>query len=221
MSTNGINQQKAEAFAARMLGVLNEGAIALMSSIGHRTHLFDTMAQLPPATSGQIAEAVGLNERYVREWLSAMVVGRIVAYEPATQTYHLPAEHAAFLTRAAGADNLALYSQYIGLFGTVEDKIVDCFFQGGGLPYAAFGRFHEIMAEDSGMNIVEPLLEAILPLVPGLTDKLHQCLEVIDVGCGRGRALIRLAQAFPHSRFHGFDFSEEAIATAQANTEKM
>ena len=221
MSTNGISQQKAEAFAKRMLGVLNEGALALMSSIGHRTQLFDTMAQLPPATSGQIAEAVGLHERYVREWLSAMVVGRIVDYEPATKTYHLPAEHAAFLTRAAGADNLAFYSQYIGLFGTVEDKIVDCFFKGGGLPYTAFGRFHEIMAEDSGMNVVEPLLDTILPLAPGLTEKLHQGIEVIDVGCGRGGALMRLARAFPHSHFHGFDFSEEAITTAQAHTEKM
>jgi hypothetical protein len=183
MSSNGIDQQKAEAFAERMIGLLNEGALALMSSIGHRTRLFDTMAQLPPATSGQIAEAVGLNERYVREWLNAMVVGRIVDYDPATQTYHLPAEHAAFLTRAAGADNLAFYSQYIGLFGTVEDKIIDCFVNGGGLPYAAFGRFHEIMAEDSGMNIVEPLLDTILPLVPGLADKLRQGLFLTPYFC--------------------------------------
>jgi 2-polyprenyl-3-methyl-5-hydroxy-6-metoxy-1,4-benzoquinol methylase len=221
MSTNGINQQKVEAFAERMIGVLNEGALALMSSIGHRTHLFDTMAQLPPATSGQIAEAVGLNERYVREWLNTMVVGRVVDYEPTTKAYHLPMEHAAFLTRAAGADNLAFYSQYIGLFGTIEDKIIDCFYKGGGLPYAAFGRFHEIMAEDSGMNIVEPLLDTILPLVPGLMEELHRGIEVMDVGCGRGRAMLRMAQAFPNSRFHGFDFSEEAIAIARADVEKM
>lgn len=221
MSTNGINQQKAEAFAERMVSLLNEGALALMSSIGHRTRLFDTMAQLPPATSGQIAEAAGLHERYVREWLNALVVGCIVDYDPTAKTYRLPAEHAAFLTRAAGADNLAFYSQYIGLFGTVEDKIIDCFFNGGGVPYSATPRFHEIMAEDSGMNIVEPLLDTILPLVPGLTERLHQGIRVIDVGCGRGRAMLRLAQAFPHSRFYGFDFSEEAIATAQADVEKI
>ena len=64
------------------------------------------------------------------------------------------------------------------------------------------------MAEDSGVNIVEPLVEKILPLVPGLIEKLQQGINVLDVGCGRGHALKRLAQAFPHSHFFGFDFSE-------------
>ena len=86
MSTNGLNQQKVEAFSGRMLDVLNQGALALMTSIGHRTGLFDTMIQLPPATSGQIAEAAGLHERYVREWLGAMVVGQVVEYNPETHS---------------------------------------------------------------------------------------------------------------------------------------
>jgi len=221
MSTNGINQEKVEAFAERMTGVLNEGAIALMCSIGYRTKLFDVMAQIPPATSAQIAEAAGLHERYVREWLSAMVVGHILDYDPETHTYQLPAEHAALLTRQAGADNLALFTQHISGLGNIEDKIVDCFFNGGGVPYSAYPRFHEVMAEDSGVNIVEPLIEKILPLVPGLIEKLHQGISVMDVGCGRGHAMKRLAQAFPNSRFFGFDFSEEAIAVAQADAAKM
>jgi len=221
MSTNGINPEKVEAFAERMVGLLNEGALALMCSIGYRTKLFDTLAQIPPATSAQIAEAAGLQERYVREWLSAMVVGRVLEYDPDMDAYHLPAEHAALLTRQAGADNLALYTQHIGGLGSVEDNIVDCFFKGGGVPYSAFARFHEVMAEDSGVNIVEPLIEQILPLVPALTEKLRQGIEVMDVGCGRGYALKRLAQTFPKSRFFGFDFSEEAIAVAQADAETL
>jgi 2-polyprenyl-3-methyl-5-hydroxy-6-metoxy-1,4-benzoquinol methylase len=221
MSSNELNPQKVDAFAERMVDVLNEGALASMCSIGYRTRLFDTMAQIPPATSAQIAEAAGLHERYVREWLSAMVVGRVIEYDPATDSYHLPVEHATLLTRAAGADNLALYTQHIGSLGTVEDKVVACFFNGGGVPYSAYPRFHEIMAEDSGVNIVEPLIEKILPLVPGLTEKLQQGIEVMDVGCGRGHALKRLAQAFPDSHFFGFDFSEEAIAVAQADAEKL
>lgn len=217
MSSNGFNPQKAEAFAEKMVGVLNHGALALMASIGHRTRLFDTMAILPPATSHQIAEAVGLQERYVREWLNALVVGQVVDYDPALKTYHLPPEHAPMLTRAAGADNLALFAQHIGGLGSVEDKIIDCFTHGGGVPYRDFHRFHEVMAEDSDVNIVAPLIEQILPLVPGLTEQLQQGLTVLDVGCGRGNALKRLAQAYPHSRFTGFDFSEEAITVAQAD----
>src|SRR5579871_4535286 len=102
-----IDQASSEAFARRMLGVLNSAGLSLMISIGHRTRLFDLLAQLPPSTSEEIAQKAGLQERYVREWLAAMVTGRIVEYDAASRTYRLPAEHAAWLTRAAGPDNLA------------------------------------------------------------------------------------------------------------------
>ena len=82
--------------------MMNEAALALMVSVGHRTGLFDAMAQLPPATSDQIASAAGLDERYVREWLGAMTTGRITEHDAAAGTYTLPAAHAAWLTRAAG-----------------------------------------------------------------------------------------------------------------------
>jgi hypothetical protein len=82
MPVKEMNQAKAEEFAERMIGILNGGALALMSSIGHRTALFDVMSDLPPSTSEQIARAASLNERYVREWLGAMVTGGIVEYDP-------------------------------------------------------------------------------------------------------------------------------------------
>lgn len=214
MTTQPFAQTQAEAFAERVLGILNSGALALMTSIGHRTELFDTMAELPPSTSQQIADAAGLNERYVREWLGAMVTGHFVAYNPTDKTYALPAEHAAFLTRGASPDNIAPFAQYIGLLGSVEDQIVDCFYKGGGVPYSEFKRFHEVMAEDSGQTVVAALEEHILPLVPGLTQALQQGIDVLDVGCGSGRALGKLAQLFPNSRFTGYDLSEEAIGTA-------
>ncbi|MCA1740860.1 MAG: transcriptional regulator, partial [Actinobacteria bacterium] len=139
-----LDQARAEEFAEKMVGVLNEGAIALMTSIGHRTGLFDAMAGLPPSTSQQIASAANLNERYVREWLGAMVVGKIIEHDPEEGTYQLPQEHAAFLTRAASPDNIAAFAQYIPLLGSVEDGIVESFKHGGGVPYSAFPRFHEV-----------------------------------------------------------------------------
>src|SRR5213594_1821534 len=78
MTTEAIDQQKAEAFAGQMIGILNGGMLALMTSVGHRTGLFDKMATMPPATSEQIASSAGLTERYVREWLGSMVTGGIV-----------------------------------------------------------------------------------------------------------------------------------------------
>jgi ubiquinone/menaquinone biosynthesis C-methylase UbiE len=218
-----LDTEKMEAFAEQMVGLLNGGALALMISIGHRTRLFDTMAQLPPATSGQIAEAAALHERYVREWLAAMVTGGIVHYTPLAFNgkahdghYHLPAEHAAWLTRSASPNNLAVYAQDIGMFGSVEDEIIKAFRHGGGVPYAAFHRFHSVMAEESGQTVVAALIDQILPLVPGLITRLQDGIDVLDLGCGRGRALTLMAESFPNSHFTGYDFSQEAIAGARA-----
>src|ERR687893_1268457 len=216
MSITDLDQAKAEAFAERMVGVLNDGAIALMTSVGHRTGLFDVMAGLPPSTSGQIASAADLNERYVREWLAAMVVGSVVEHDPENETYRLPPEHAAWLTRVATPDSIAVSAQFIPVLASVEDRIVECFRKGGGVPYSAFERFHEVMAEDSGQTVVAALTDHILPLVPGLTERLENGIDVLDVGCGSGRALNLLARTFPNSRFVGYDFSEEVIARARA-----
>ena len=130
--------------------MMNEASLALMVSVGHRTGLFDVMASMPAATSAEIASRASLDERYVREWLAAMSTGRIVEHDGATGSYALPAGHAAWLTRAAGMNNLAVGMQYVGLMALVEDQIVDCFRRGGGVGYSAFPRFHAVMAEDSG-----------------------------------------------------------------------
>jgi SAM-dependent methyltransferase len=210
-----VDQAKAEAFAGQMVGVLNNASLALMTSIGHQVGLFDTMATLPPATSGEIARAAGLEERYVREWLAAMVTGRIVEYDAAGGTYALPAEHAAFLARAAGSNNLAGATQLIPLLAQVEERAIGCFRNGGGVPYSAYPRFQKLMAEDSAAVHDAALIDAILPLVPGLVERLRQGVDVADIGCGSGHAINLMARAFPASRFTGYDFSEEGIATGR------
>ncbi len=212
-----FDSQKAEAFAGRLLASLNAGGLCLMASIGHRTGLFDAMRDQPPMTSVEIASRAGLNERYVREWLGAMVTAGVVDVDPSSRSFSLPPEHAASLTRAAVADNMAVFTQYISLLGGVEDAIVDCFKAGGGVPYERFPRFHEVMAEDSGQSVLSSLESHILPLVPGLTDRLGRGIRALDVGCGRGRILIRLAELFPKSRLVGMDLSEEAIRGAQSD----
>jgi len=210
-----FDQKKAEDFANDLVVTLNHGALCLMISIGHRTGLFDTLSTIPPATSNEIAEAAGLNERYVREWLGAMTTARIVEYSPNSQHYCLPTEHAAFLTRAAVADNISVFAQYIGVLAGVEDDIIDCFKHGGGVPYEKFPRFHEVMSEDSGQSVLSSLEKHILPLISGLTDQLSDGIDVLDVGCGRGRIILKLAALYPRSRFVGMDLSREAIDVAR------
>ena len=207
--------RNSEAFADDLLEMLNQGALSLMVSIGHRTGLFDAMSELPPSDVAQIADHAGLHERYVREWLAAMVAGGIVEYLADSGDYHLPDFRAALLTRAASPDNIAVFAQYIGVLGQVEDRVVDCFHHGGGVAYEHFPRFHEVMAEDIGQTVLAGIDEHVLPLAPGLQQRLQQGIEVLDMGCGKGQVLLYLAARYPNSRFTGYDLSAEALDQAR------
>ena len=210
-----------QAFAERMLGVYNDAALALMVSIGHRTRLFDVLAGLDPSTSVEIAEATGLSERYVREWLGAMTTGGIIEHNSHTNRYWLPPTRAALLTRSASPNNLASVAQWFSVLGSVEDKVVEAFTHGKGVPYSAYGRFHEVMAEESGQTVVGGLDEHILPLVPGMVEELERGIDVVDVGCGRGKALLHLAARFPNSRFTGVDVCTETCSAATAEAASL
>jgi SAM-dependent methyltransferase len=212
--TPAFDRAAAETFAARSADIVNSGALAVMMSIGHRTGLFDTLAKLPPSTSMQIAAAAELSERYVREWLASMVTGGIVAYDPTRSTYALPAEHAAVLTRGASLGNMAIYAQHVALLGVVQDRIIQCFETGEGTAYGNYPCFHQMMAEDSDQTVVSGLFDSILPLVSGLNARLEQGIDVLDAGCGRGRALLAMAERFPASRFLGYDLCQDAVQDA-------
>lgn len=209
-----FDQATAQAFAERIGNVLDAGATAVMLSIGHRTGLFDVLADLPPSTSHQIAARAELAERYVREWLAVMVTAGIVHYDPQRRTYWLPSEHAACLTREAPLGNWAVFGQHIALMGAVQEKILACFENGEGMRYGEYPCFHQIMAEDSGQTVMAQLFDVILPLVEGSTDRLEEGIDVLDAGCGRGLALLAMAERFPNSHFVGYDLCEDAIAYA-------
>jgi 2-polyprenyl-3-methyl-5-hydroxy-6-metoxy-1,4-benzoquinol methylase len=215
MSVQMLDEKKSEQFAGQLLGVMNHAGLALMISIGHRTGLFDTLAEMPPSTSDAIARESQLNERYVREWLGAMVAGGIVEFDPVWRRYHLPPEHASWLTREASPNNLAVTAQWFAVLGGAENDLVEAFSHGRGVPYHAYDRFHEVMAEESDQTVVAALEHQILGLVPGVVERLERGITVLEVGCGRGHALTELARRFPQSRFRGIDMSETAIGYAR------
>ena len=221
MTTQQLDEAKQRAFTVKMTGILNSGGLALMCSIGHRTGLFDSMVDLDPSTSQQIADAAGLNERYVREWLGAMVTGGVVEYDRESRHYSLPPEHAASITRGAGPGNLASWTQFVGFLAAVEDPIIESFRNGGGVPYSSYPKFQEMAAEQSARVFDATLIDVTLPLVPGLVDRLTDGIDVADVGCGQGHAINLMARAFPNSRFTGYDFSEEGVAAGQEEASAM
>src|SRR5260370_27422815 len=215
LSKSKFDKAKAESFAAYAVNLVNGGFLTMMVSIGHKTRLFDVMADLPAASRDEIARHAKLNERYVREWLGSMVTGRIVEYDGDKRTYWLPPEHAAAITRAAGVRNIASFAQWLSLLGEAEDRIVERFEKGGGLPYSAYPGFHKLMSEESARVQDAKLLDTRLPLVDGLLERIKKGIRVLDIGCGSGHALNLMAKTFPKSKFVGYDFSKEGIAAAK------
>ena len=96
-------------------------------------------------------------------------------------------------------------SKPFGIARAERIHILACFRDGGGVPYARFTRFHEVMAEDSGQSVLPALESHVLGLIPEHSERLERGATVLDAGCGRGRALLVLAQRFPNSRFTGWD----------------
>ena len=211
-----MDKARAKAFMGSMVGYINGGSIAMMCSIGHRTGLFDAMAGAPAMTSEALAERAGLHERYVREWLWAMASAGIVDYDADTESFLLPEEHRMLVTRAGGSLNLAASLQAISLLAQVEDDVVKAFETGAGVPYSKYPNFQDFMAEQSGAKFDAALLSEMIPNIPGAPEALAAGARLADLGCGRGHALMLLAEAFPNSSFHGFDFSSEAMRSAQS-----
>jgi SAM-dependent methyltransferase len=118
-------------------------------------------------------------------------------------------------------NNVAKIAPHIAILGEVEQKIIACFRNGGGLPYSEFPRFHAARAEEARALIDTSLVEDILPLVEGLPNKLKAGIDLADFGCGSGHAINVMAQAFPASRFTGLDFAEPAVAAARVESANL
>ena len=219
--TAQLDRERSKTFMMQTMQRLNGSAVVQMMSLGNRTGLFDAMANMAAASSEEIAAAAGLQERYVREWLGAMVTGGVVDYDPAAKTYVLPPEHAAWLTTAAGPRNLSTLAKSLFSMSPVEPKIAECFRDGGGVPYSEYPELHTVLREMTGAVQDASLLDVVVPLVDGLPARFEAGIEVADVACGAGHAINLMARAYPASSFVGFDFSEEALGMARAEAESM
>lgn len=214
MQAQNFDQSKAEAFAAHVLNVINGGYLTLSLSIGRSTGLFEVMKELKPSTSEQIASKARLNERYVREWLAAMVTGRIMDFDAAKKTYYLPPEHSAFLVEEAGLDNMPVFAETLFSTSVTMDKIIECFHKGGGVKYDDFSKCLHCIKDMSVPYYDSLLVGKLIPLVPGLKEKMEKGISVLDVGCGHGHGINVMAAAFPKSKFTGYDIVEQSIMDA-------
>ncbi|HKF38013.1 MAG TPA: class I SAM-dependent methyltransferase [Ktedonobacteraceae bacterium] len=216
-----IDQAKADAFVGKVLGDTAALAVTVLSSIGDRLGLFKNLAQLGSATSEELAERAHVNERYAREWLSAMASAGYLEYDLATRRFTLPPEHVPVLAQEGGPVFLGgVQEEMVGLAGPVN-QLMQAFRSGGGVPMEAYdpSAWEGIARFTSGW-FENLLLQVWLPAMPEVQAKLERGALVADVGCGQGKALIKLAQTYPQSRYVGYDnfapFIEVAMANAQA-----
>jgi SAM-dependent methyltransferase len=213
-TTTIVDPAETEAFAGRLMTLYTDALLSYMIDIGHRTGLFAAAAD-GPRTSEALAAHAGLTERYVREWLGAMVTGGIVDYDPVAETYWLAPSRAAVLTD--GPMNLAPMAALGTHLAKHVHQVARAFVEGGGVPYAEFRpEFTDVMDGVSRTMFDGFLVDGYLPLAAGLADRLTAGARVADVACGTGHALVLLARAYPSSTFVGYDLDDGAIARANA-----
>jgi SAM-dependent methyltransferase len=211
-----FDRAKAKAFTQLMVRHLEGAAVSIMIEVGRRVGLFEAMATMGAVTSVEIAEKTGLSERYVREWLAAMVCGGIIEYAAGEHTYRLPREHAAGLT-GSSSRNLTGMAEMFPLMNRVIPDVADAFRTGHGVPYSAYQPdFTGLMDRRSRPRYDELLFSAYLAKPEGLLSRLEAGIRVADVGCGTGYCITLMARRFPKSTFIGYDLSEEGIAEARA-----
>lgn len=210
----GLDRRAARRFAGRLFGILTGGALSLMIDLAQRTGLFDALAT-GPATSAEVARRAGLQERYVRECLGALVSGALVDYDPVRGVYTLPAEHATCLA-SGGLFDMTPFARMNTLLGTHMEDVATAFRDGGGVPYEQFGaEFVGVMDTMNRGLLDNQLLAGILPST-GVVAQLAAGVRVADVGCGTGHAVVLMAREYPRSTFVGYDLGADAIDAARA-----
>jgi SAM-dependent methyltransferase len=202
-----------EEFASKLVETITGGLLTCLVEIGRRTRLFELAAE-GPASSAELAERGGLQERYVREWLAAMATAGIFEYDAENGRFWLPIEHAAVLTGDT-YDNLAPVAYLISAIIRQGDAVAKCFTEGGGVPWDAYlPEMHDVLDVLWQPMYRDILVQQILPLAPGLVEKLESGTRVADVACGTGNGSLVMARRFPNSTFVGYDQDAEAIAVA-------
>ena len=183
--------------------------------IGEKLGLYKAMAGGGALTSEEVAERAGVAERSVREWLRNQAAGGYVAYDPETDTYTLPDEHAlALADEESPFYVLGAYEMISSIFAD-EAKITEAFRTGGGMgwhehDHRLFRGVERFFRPGYRGNLVAEWL----PALDGVVEKLERGAKVADIGCGHGASTILMAEAFPNSEFHGFDYHPESIEEA-------
>ncbi len=205
--------------ARNIAGTLNGTMTAVMIHLGDRMGFYRALADGNARSSQQLADELSLDERWVREWLHQQAAAGILQHEDGS--FRLDEETAVLLSNESHPAFLGGNFSHLPQQIAVADKLPEAFRTGLGLPYDAFGPEGAIGVERGFAPWFRSLLVPMaLPRLPGIVEALESGVEVADVGCGGGVALLEMAKAFPNSQFHGFEISLHALERAAQNRRK-
>ncbi|MFN8677702.1 MAG: class I SAM-dependent methyltransferase [Thermomicrobiales bacterium] len=210
-----VDDAKLHAFLGQMVGDLGAAANAPLMLIGDRLGLYKALATLGPLSSAQLAAQTGTAERFVREWLAAQAAAGYVRYDAEADTYAMGPEQAMVLADDDSPVFLAGLFESLYAMMVAEPKIREAFQTGKGVGWhehhpCLFSGTERFFRTGYRANLVQTWL----PALDGVVDKLQQGATVADIGCGHGASTIIMAQAFPNSRFVGFDYHDASITRA-------
>src|SRR5688500_1882616 len=209
--------ERVEALSGRLFMAGLEALELLNVEVGLRLGLYAVLADRGPCTTGELAAAAGIAERYAREWLEQQAVAAIVeadgTADAATRRYSLPPADAHVLLDPDRPANTTALAAFVAECGRMVPAIVEAFRTGGGVPYADYA-IHDLQAAFTRPVFANNLLQEWLPALSDVHARLlaGEALRVAEIGCGEGIATITIARAFPNVVVHGFDLDDASIA---------
>ncbi len=216
-TTMTVDQDQLQAFVGKAVEEFGAAASAALVVIGDKLGIYRAMAGSGPLTTSELAALTGTDERYLHPWLVNQAAGGYIAHDASTGRYWLPPEQAVALTDETSPFYVGGGFQVITAAMKAEPRISENFRTGEGL---AWGE------QDPGLfqgteRFFRPgyeanLIEAWIPALDGLQGKLEAGAVAADIGCGHGVHTLIMAEAFPNSRFFGFDSHAPSIERARA-----
>ena len=216
--SSSINKTKLQEFINKAVNDIAASSTAMLVILGERLGLYKAMAQENKYLSVQeLATTTGTNARLVKEWLANQVASGYIEYNPSTEKYFLPPEHALALSNS----NSPVYIQ--GAFKAIksyfkdEEEFVKMFKNEKTFSWM---EHHPCMAEGWAeffkSGYIGSLLDVWIPSIDNgkILQRLKDGINVADVGCGFGFSTVFMAKAFPNSNFIGFDFDKTSVEKA-------
>lgn len=211
-----INEDKMHAFLGKVVGDFGAALSSSLVYIGQKLGLYKALASAGSVTPAELATATSTNERYIREWLINQAAGGYVEYDAASGRYSLSPEQAMALTDESSPFYVGGGFYVVKAMTNAVNRIEDYFKNGGGMLWGE----HDSDLFVGTERFFRPgyaahLIASWIPALTGIEEKLKAGGKVADIGCGHGSSTIIMAQAYPNSRFWGFDNHEKSIATAR------